>query len=118
MSQKEISEVVGLPWRSYQKYETGVREVSAEFLVNFSTEFSIRPEWLLSGKGGMRAVSGLDDLKSIIVLIEEILIEKGQSITPLTKADIVARLLRKCLDGHQVEKPDVKDFLEIALTRD
>ncbi len=118
MSQKDISDAVGVPWRTYQKYETGVREVSAEFLVNFATKFSIRPEWLLSGMGGMRALSGLDDLKSIIVLIEEMLIEKGQSITPLTKADIVARLLRKCLDGHHVEKSDVKDYVEITLTRD
>ncbi|MCH5051181.1 helix-turn-helix domain-containing protein [Pectobacterium aquaticum] len=51
---KELSEKVGIPYRSLQNYLRGEREPNTEALIAIGTQMSISIDWLLTGRGLMR----------------------------------------------------------------
>ncbi|MCA6927773.1 helix-turn-helix domain-containing protein [Pectobacterium versatile] len=51
---KELSEKVGIPYRSLQNYLRGEREPNTEALIAIGTQMGISIDWLLTGRGLMR----------------------------------------------------------------
>lgn len=114
LSQKEVGEEVGIPWRTYQNYEVGSRDVSADFVLRFCTKFSVRQEWLLENQGGMGGPNDLNVLKSTILLVDQVAAETGEQLTSEDKAEIIVRLFRKQLEGYEIRPDDVVDYVELA----
>jgi len=114
LSQKEVGEEVGIPWRTYQNYEVGSRDVAANFVLRFCTRFGVRQEWLLDGHDGMYKPDDLTALKSTILLVEQVADETDGKLTAEDKADIVVRLFRKQLEGYEIRHDDVVDYVELA----
>lgn len=114
LSQKDVGEKIGIPWRTYQNYEVGSRDVAADFVLRFCTRFSVRQEWLLDGQDGMVKPDDLKALKPTILLVEQVVSETGVLLEAEDKADIVVRLFRKQLDGYEARYNDVVDYVELA----
>ena len=117
LSQKDVGEETGIPWRTYQNYEVGSRDVSADFVLKFCTRFSVRQEWLLDGLDGMGKPDDMTALKATILLVEGVASEIGEFLTAEDKADIVVRLFRKQLDGYEIRRSDIVDYVELAGNR-
>lgn len=52
LSQKRFGERLGIPWRTYQNYETGSRIVTVDVLVRLIAEFDLDSELVLFGDEG------------------------------------------------------------------
>lgn len=117
LSQKGLGEALDISWRTYQNYEVGHRDMSAEFLITFSEYFKINPHWIMFGEGRSNQVDELDELKAIIEMVEDAISDANSDISTELKADIICRLFRKALEGQNIIKSDARDFVEIVLLK-
>ena len=113
MSQKEVGERLGIPWRTYQNYEVGNREPMAVVAAKFCSEFDVRYRWLLLGEGEPFELSGEGSLVRLVQTVLECTNASGLEISPRRIAQITGRLHRRQIAGHNVGSDDIDDFLEI-----
>jgi transcriptional regulator with XRE-family HTH domain len=55
LSRAEVADRLGIHQNTYGNYERGARVPDADFIVRFCQEFALSYEWLLTGKGPIRA---------------------------------------------------------------
>ncbi|MEO1639481.1 MAG: helix-turn-helix transcriptional regulator [Pseudomonadota bacterium] len=113
MSQKAMGEHLSVPWRTYQNYETGSREMPVDFAVAYCEKLDVRIEWLVNGTGGQRRQSGLDSLVGVLVRIDDQARATGSPLPQKSIADIAVRLLRKEYDGHAITDQDFEDYIDL-----
>jgi transcriptional regulator with XRE-family HTH domain len=116
MSQKDIGVRLDISWRTYQSYEVGSREMSAEALMKFCGEFSIRPEWLLVGQGEKNKANDYESLADIVVAVENEITRVDKMISAEVKSNIIVKLFRKCNEGQPLQESDVADFVDLSTT--
>ncbi len=113
MSQKAMGEYLSVPWRTYQNYETGSREMPVDFALAYCEKLDIRIDWLIDGTGGQRRQSGLASLKVTLLKIDDQARATGSALPLESIADIAVRLLKKERDGHAITDQDFKDYIEL-----
>lgn len=113
MSQKAMGEFLAIPWRTYQNYETGSREMPVGFAVRYCEKLDIRIEWLIEGKGGQNRVDGISAIRPILLETDSQARSTGDALPIEALADIAVRLLKKQLDGQMITDQDYKDYIEL-----
>ena len=53
LTAKELSEKIGIPYRTIVNYENGTRKASSDFIEALVIHLGINSNWLLTGKGEM-----------------------------------------------------------------
>lgn len=114
MSQKEMGELLSVPWRSYQNYEVGTREPPAALVASICERFGIRFQWLLTGQGGPKAMGNSTNLRRIILLVDQKILECGVAINSEARADIIARLFERQSEGFEIVDTEVRNYVELA----
>lgn len=112
-SQKAMGEELMIPWRTYQNYEMGSREVPVDFVMDYCDRLSIRPEWLINGEGGQARQSDFGELKPLILRIDQQAKETGEPLSLDALADVAIRLFRKLVDGQPVTSQDYQDYIDL-----
>lgn len=114
LSQKEMGEKLAISWRSYQNYELGSRDPSAEVLLKVCEIFGYRLAWLVRNEGGPKNNFDRKSLKAVLVKIEKSASDSTVNLTAEAKAEVTSRLIGKLADGHEVTPQEIKDYIEIA----
>lgn len=114
MSQKAMGEYLSVPWRTYQNYEIGSREMPVDFALAYCKKLEIRIDWLIDGNGGQRRQSGLSSLKATLIKIDDQARATGNALPLESLADIAVRLLKKERDGHAITNQDFEDYIELT----
>lgn len=63
LSQKELSNSIGVVWRTYQNYEVGVREASMETIAALARVHRLNCDWLITGRGHMEVTEPEDEAR-------------------------------------------------------
>lgn len=79
LSQTEAAALLSVPFRTYQGYEGGERDVSASFLDNLNRAFGVNPIWMLRGEGYKK---GVLPQRKIIEILTELLDRWAAEQTP------------------------------------
>ena len=114
LSQKEMGERLSVSWRSYQNYELGMREPPLDMVSTLCEEFDVRFSWLIDGKGGQKARTDVEGLRSIILQVNEVARSNNIVLDSPTQADIVVRLFKRLDEGFEVSKTELGDYIELA----
>lgn len=113
LSQKEVGERLGIPWRTYQNYEVGNREPMAMVAAKFCSEFNVRYRWLLLGEGEPFEKSSEESIISLVETVLNRAATLGLDVSSEKAAQIIGRLYRRQMLGHDIGAEDVDDFLEL-----
>lgn len=114
LSQKEIAERLGVPARTYQNYELGIREVSTEVLQALLREFGASPAWIISGSDAVIDQEAEKTLEKVIVDIENIVAECDAIILPQKKAALIIKSYKRLMDGKDLSVGEISDWIEFA----
>lgn len=70
LSQKQMTDSIGISLSAYQNYERGDRSITKEVICTLMSKYELDPAWLLAGAGCMHRHASIDDN-----LLEEIACE-------------------------------------------
>ncbi len=108
-----MGEFLSVPWRTYQNYETGTREMPVDFAMRYCEKLGIRIEWLVDGTGGQNRIDGVSLIQPILLEIDSQARATGDALPLKAMTDIAVRLIRKQVDGHTVTDQDFKDYIDL-----
>jgi transcriptional regulator with XRE-family HTH domain len=97
LSQREISEVLGIGLRSWQQYELGTSIPGGKVLESLLLKLRVNINWLLSGCGRMYFKEGDVDydrelMIQAIAALEGGLIKKGIELDPAKRGKVAVKL--------------------------
>lgn len=97
MSQKEISETLGIGLRSWQQYENGSSIPGGKVLEALHLKLKVNINWLLSGSGQMYfKESDVDYDRELLIqaisTLESCLVKKGVELDPAKKGKVAVKL--------------------------
>lgn len=97
LSQREISDVLGIGLRSWQQYELGTSIPGGKVLEALHLKLKVNINWLLSGSGQMYFREGDVDydrelLIQAISTLESCLVKKGVELDPIKKGKVAVKL--------------------------
>ncbi|MHC1697546.1 MAG: helix-turn-helix domain-containing protein [Geobacteraceae bacterium] len=97
LSQKEISEVLGIGLRSWQQYELGTSIPGGKVLESLLLKLRVNINWLLSGSGQMYFAEGDVDydrelMIQAITSLESCLVKKGIRLDPAKRGKVAVKL--------------------------
>ena len=107
-SKRTVSEMTGIPYTTYIKYESGERkEVSMQALCKLADFYGVTTDYLLGREPAQPAPDPFENLK--LTKEQEADAEaKYKMLTPQDKA-IVASIIKAFVEAHKTEKPHVSD---------
>lgn len=114
MSQKEFAESIGIGWRTYQNYELGIREASAEAMKKLSERHKMDCHWLVTGEGGMVHFTPEDLARNVF---EEVLEKADQldvKIPPQKLSDLLVILIKAELSLHSPNPDEFERLVRLA----
>ena len=111
LSQKEFSQLLGIPFRSYQRYETGESTPAMKKIGKIAQECRVEIDWILTGSLiPVEHLKPLTDYRKIpnnlVILDDEAhrqlarILHKGEA----SKVEAVRSLLRALDPNHKREK--------------
>lgn len=111
LKQDELAASIGVPLRTYSRYETGERPPKIDTLQGLG-RLGIDLHWLITGKGQMVHAENvasvpsnipldLPMLSEIIRIVEEWLDRHNRSLGPVKKAEVVATLYEIAVDDRE-----------------
>lgn len=115
MSQKEMGELLGISWRTYQNYEVGSREVSVEFVMQFCAQFEIKPEWLIDGAGNKSSIDEVQLYKKLLSEVQSSAQSKDINLDLDALVDISDRLFRRVREGNSPTARDIADYIDLKI---
>ncbi|MDD2462798.1 MAG: helix-turn-helix transcriptional regulator [Desulfobulbus sp.] len=97
LSQREISDVLGIGLRSWQQYELGTSIPGGKVLEALHLKLKVNINWLLSGSGQMYfRESDVDYDRELLIqtisTLESCLVKKGVELDPVKKGKVAVKL--------------------------
>lgn len=113
-SQKEIGVKLDLPWRTYQNYEVGIREVSASMICKMYRVFNVDPIWLLLGDGQRYRQDDHQILMNTVENIERIESQLKLNIEPKKKAQVLLIIYEREKAGDAISENELENLVKLA----
>ncbi len=115
LSQKVMSEVLGVSMRTYQNYERGERSITKEFICSFCEYFNVSSDWLLSGHAQVAESLDWDRLESIISAIEAILEKESLKLESAKKVKLISLFYKLSNETGALSQDTVHDMLMLSM---
>lgn len=114
LHQPEFAESLGIPPRSYQNYELGIRELPSSVILRLIKEYSIDAQWLLTGTDGMYHRSALllakDSLEEIAREASELDLTPNLSKLP----EMLAIVVKQAVLMRDLNPDEIKRLIQVA----
>jgi transcriptional regulator with XRE-family HTH domain len=95
------------------RWERGKVAPGWEYLARIAKHCNVTLDWLLTGEGpaeereeALRVPFDAEQLKEVVMAVEEFLHEVGKDLSPRDKADLIARLYTVAVRGLREEKEE------------
>ncbi|MGH1465929.1 MAG: helix-turn-helix domain-containing protein [Cognatishimia sp.] len=116
MSQKELSESICIVWRSYQNYELGIREASAQTMTTLASVHGLNCDWLLTGRGHMLYAqpenAARQALKRLMTQIDKAQIDVESNKLP----DLLALVMGAAFRKDPFSEDNIQELLKLVET--
>lgn len=110
VSQAETARRLGIPQTTWSNYEQDKNKPALVLLDKICQEFGVSLEWLLYGRGPIRADApplpegaavSLDIVYDVVETLEEYLQGQGRNLSPGLKAEVVRQLCRMVVEEEE-----------------
>lgn len=116
LKQCEVSKLLGITVRTYQRYENDLSVLSARCVSKFCQTYSVRIEWLLEGEGQPDLSATPEHMRRVMLVFENKLDQIGLDLRPAKRADLFTDLYKQLLNGRPVTDQDVDERIRAALS--
>lgn len=114
MSQKEFAESIGIGWRTYQNYELGIREASAETIKKLSERHGIDCHWLVTGEGGMMRFAPEDLARNALDELLDKAEQLGVKIPPQKLSNLLVILIKAELSLRSLNSDEIEKLIRLT----
>jgi len=118
LTQKEIASEFGIPWRTFQAYEVGAREISARALVLFYRTRGWNPTWILTGDGSPIAGNELQEHRETNIRIEDAMERLGQYLTREKRFALIEMAIERCRSGQPMDDIELENCIQMGAKTD
>ncbi|MCK8463005.1 helix-turn-helix domain-containing protein [Aliiroseovarius sp. S1339] len=118
LSQKELAASIGVVWRSYQNYELGIREASAQTMANLANVHTLNCDWLVSGRGHMLYSPPEETARQSLALLIDQIDETGVDVPRNKIPDLLALIMASAFKQDQMTKENVLELLKLVEVND
>lgn len=114
LSQKEVGELMGLPWRRYQTWETGARRIGLENLTHFSRLFGVRIEWLIDGELPMNCFAVAEIVNEVVAAIANELAQQNRTLSSANWGLVASKMVASRLQLGKLNAEEMANYVELA----
>lgn len=115
LSQRAMSEALGISMRTYQNYERGERSITKEFICSFCEQFNVSSDWLLSGHSLAEEALDWSRLETIISAIETILEKESLKLESQKKVKLISLFYKLSSETGELSQDTVHDMLMLSM---
>jgi transcriptional regulator with XRE-family HTH domain len=113
-SQKSIGERTGIPWRTYQNYEVGSREVTAGALLKLAEKYQLNPTWVVTGQLPILLIDVPEIARSLSLEMEDLIERESARLPSKKRADIFAKLFNATLRSEPTSSEELENWVDLA----
>lgn len=113
-SQKQVGEILNLPWRRYQTWEVGSRSLSYENLMTFCKAFRVRPEWIMEGEEPIGSYDISDVVGEVVKAMALETQRQGLSLSAENWGKIAAKAVSRRVTSGKLNTEEIANYVELA----
>lgn len=114
LSQKEVGDKLGFPWRTYQTWEIGSRQINLEHMVSFCTFFEVRVEWMVTGTGPQDSYSTPQIASEIAFALAAEISKQDRALDPAACSLITSKMVGSYLRHGMLDIEELANYVELA----